>query len=342
MHLTIADLLASPNHFLSHFEGDQAVFLEMDRAAYARSIFVDRRIAPASQRVVKVGADRLAAVADSGQGVAPGPGWIFHIAHCGSTLLARALDHANSLVIREPVTLRQLGVEAANGQRGRAWQTKLDLAAKLLARRYAPDAPVIIKGNVPTNIIVPDLMAISPSSPAIFLHYPLENYLLAILRSPNHRNWVESVTSELGPALVSEIGDDQAMTPATRAAALWVVQMRIYAAALAQYPHTVSLDADALFQNPETALAAAFSYFGIGAGAADVKEVMASGLFATYSKNPSITFDNAMRLERQAVVRSEMASEISIARAWVESRLTTRPLPARLRPLYGPGVALLG
>ncbi len=47
MSLTIADLLASPDHYLQRFDRAQAVFVPMDRAAYHRSIFLDARIAPA-------------------------------------------------------------------------------------------------------------------------------------------------------------------------------------------------------------------------------------------------------------------------------------------------------
>lgn len=38
--------------------------------------------------------------------------WIFQMAHCGSTLLARALDDPGaSLVLREPLSLRQTAVQ---------------------------------------------------------------------------------------------------------------------------------------------------------------------------------------------------------------------------------------
>jgi len=49
MSLTIDDLFASPDHYLHSFEGDAAVFVPMDRAAYHRSIFLDGRISPAGE-----------------------------------------------------------------------------------------------------------------------------------------------------------------------------------------------------------------------------------------------------------------------------------------------------
>ena len=44
MSLTLADLFASPDHYLHSIDGDAAVFVPMDRAAYGRSIFLDGRI----------------------------------------------------------------------------------------------------------------------------------------------------------------------------------------------------------------------------------------------------------------------------------------------------------
>ena len=108
MTLTLDDLLASPDHYLHSFEGDATIFVPMDREAYRRSIFLDRRISPPSTRSMQLPAGTLI-----GHSSAPKQtGWIFHVAHCGSTLLARALDQAQgNLVLREPLALRQVAIE---------------------------------------------------------------------------------------------------------------------------------------------------------------------------------------------------------------------------------------
>src|SRR6478672_6723699 len=105
-------LFATPDHYLFAFDGDRAVFRAMDRAAYHRSIFLDRRISPASEAAFEVPLAPLIAWQEAHQPRPPRIGWIFHIAHCGSTLLARALDLPDrSLVLREPLALRQLGIQ---------------------------------------------------------------------------------------------------------------------------------------------------------------------------------------------------------------------------------------
>lgn len=345
MQLKISDLFATPDHFLFAFEGEHSLFLEMDRAAYQRSIFLDRRIVPLSERMLQVPTAQLTAYRDQ---AAPTPriGWIFHVAHCGSTMLARALDVAASdLVLREPMVTRQLGVEAATGFPGRtpdgSWLARLRLAITMLGRRYGA-GPVIVKANVPVNFIVPQLLAMDPAAPALFLYFPLDQYLMAILRTPNHVKWVESITAELRPALEAELGSLGGLDAPRLAAALWLAQMRIYARALDLCPQARSLHAEGLFDTPRPVLEAAFRYFGLPSGAVDIDALVKGPLFSTYSKNPQVAFDNDKRRERQENLKREMARELEAARRWVMQRLDRHPLPARLpAPLAGESPELL-
>lgn len=321
MELTIESLFASPDHHFFAFEGDQALFRTMDRGAYHRSIFLDRRIAAVDDREVRVPVAALTASDLAVSRIA----WIFHVAHCGSTLLARALDRPEgNLVLREPRPLRQLGLTRGAADEG--WRARLKLAAALAGRRYRPDLPTIVKANVPVNFIAADLLALDPEAPAILLYFPLRAYLLAVLRSPAHRQWVVNVTTQLDIAGVA------GLDVAERAAALWLAQMRLYAELLAQYPGVRSLHADEFLDAPHPALAAAAAHFGV-----DV-DLDADALLATYSKNPGQAFDNAARLELRAETERTLGPEVARARAWVENH----PVPARLdRPLVGDSPLLL-
>jgi hypothetical protein len=322
------DPLRSPDRFLYAFEGADALILPVTRAVYRRSIFLDQRIALDHGQITPVPVAALGGLA-----APPRTGWIFHIAHCGSTLLARALDRNDAtLVLREPLALRQLGVEAARGARGPDWATRLAAARALLGRRYAADAPAIVKANVPVNAMLDELLAADPDAPAILLHFPLEPYLLAILRSDGHRGWVEHVTGELAPAIAAAVGPIAGLGVAEKAAALWLFQMRAFAAVLARFPNARALDAAQLFAAPAAVLRAAFALFGVGVGEAAIAEIVAGPLFSTYSKNPALAFDNAMRAERQAALAQALRPELDRARAWLDRRPEAAALPARLTP----------
>ncbi len=331
-------LLSSPDLFLHSFEERDAVFFEMDREAYFRSIFTDKRISPKSQTPQRAPLADLFSATENAQ--AASVGYIFHIAHCGSTLLARALDLKESnLVCREPFVLRQLGVMAANGGEGE-FERRLKLARVMLGRRYNASGPVIVKANVPVNFMIPELMRRQADEPAIFLHYGLEDYLLAILRSQMHRGWVQHVSNELGAGIEHVAGprDDESIP--VLAARLWLTQMLQFDAALVAYPNAKSLGAEDLFERPKEVISAAFVHFGQPQSESGVDAIVTSDLFSRYSKDPRHQFDNAQRVERRAKLKIELAAELDAALSWMSTR--GDKLPARLaKPLVGEGPTLL-
>ena len=282
MQLTLAAIAASPDHYLPSFEGADAVIVPMDRAAYARSIFLDARISPAGDGAALFPASALAEAAPPPQTTA----WIFHVAHCGSTLLARALEHVSSgLVLREPMALRQLAFAPD--------PVRLRLALAMLSRRYGGEAPTLIKANVPVN--------------AVFLYLGLEDYALAVLRSPQHRGWVRELAARFAGALP---GSDDAAS----LAALWLWQMRAFAAALDVMPQGVTLDAERFYAAPGPTLAALAPRLGRAVDPARVAEAVSGPLFQTYSKRPGAAFDNTARLERRALLMRELAGDLAQVR----------------------------
>ena len=311
----LARLANSPDYYFYAFEGDEAVFVTMDRAAYQRSIFLDHRISPAAEGSIKVPVAELARKLLAAQET----NWIFHVAHCGSTLLARALEAlgdgsrdeprdepGEGLVLREPLALRQLGLAPD--------RARLELTLALLSRRYPGDGATLIKANVPVNFLLGEIAAADPSARAVFLYCGLQDYLLAILRSANHRAWLRGVTGQLRGHLC-ELAH---LSDAEVGAALWLAQMRRFGAALNRMPNARSLDAEQFFVLPARALAAAAECFAIPASPAEIETVIGGSLFETYSKNPAIEFDNSVRLARRERSMGELAGEIARAQEWVE------------------------
>lgn len=302
MTASLDQLCRSPDGYLHSFEGVEAVFVPMDRAAYRRSIFLDRRISTAGPGGWRVPSAQLAEAAPASLPC----DWIFHIAHCGSTLLARALDElGGKLVLREPFALRQLALD------GNAALLEPTLA--LLARRYPGEGPVLIKANVPVNFLLPAIVGARPQALAVLLYSELADYLLAILRSDNHRAWLRNVTGLLADAIAEPLP----ATDAELAALLWIAQLRRFAGALEAWPQARSLEAEAFFTRPAETLTAAAALFGQPSAA--IPELVAGPLFNTYSKNPGQAFDNAARLERRAAVAGELAGEIALAERWIDA-----------------------
>jgi hypothetical protein len=332
-------LFERPDLFLLGFEETYAVFIEMDRDAYQRSIFLDKRISPAKPALIRMETAPLLALREKAAPAPPSVSYIFHMAHCGSTLLARALDvPGETIVYREPQALRQMGVEAGESEE---WRRRLQLVTALLSRAYPGEGPRIVKANVPVNFIIPQLMALNAEARAVLLYFPLEHYLAAILRTPNHRNWVAGISNEMQRGIAAA-APNEARTLAEMAARLWFAQIALYADALAAHPQLVSLNAEDLFNDPRRVVGAAFDYFGAPRSAAKLDAIVSGELFARYSKKPDQKFDNAARLARREALQREIGGEIAEARAWVARVAETRPLPERLaNPLSGESPALL-
>lgn len=301
--MTLADLVSTPDNYLHSFEGDEAVFVPMDHAAYRRSIFLDARISPAADGAMRVPVEMLAGI----DGPSPQMGWIFHVAHCGSTLLARALeDLSGALVLKEPAALRQLGFAPD--------PARLDLVLAMLARRYDPAAPNVVKANVPVNFLLPEIAARRPQDKAIALYWNLGDYLTAILRSENHRQWLRGITDHFAAQL--ELPEDA--TDAVRAAALWRGQAMRFLALAQAMPQTRALDAAVLFADPARAVGLSAAHLSLPAAPEDIERVVGGTLFSTYSKRPDVAFGNADRLARAEAVSRAVADEIESARAWIE------------------------
>ncbi|MFD1610737.1 hypothetical protein ACFSCW_02855 [Sphingomonas tabacisoli] len=338
--MRIEDLFATPDHYLWGFEGDLARFVPMNRAAFRRSLFLDQRIAAPTAQELRVPIDPLLAAFRQWQAPRPRTGYIFHIAHCGSTLLSRALDLSEHVLgLREPWALRQLAVAGAQGAAEDAgWREGLDLVTGLLARRYRPDEPVIVKANVPVNFVLPQLFAQDADAPAILLHLPAEAYVLAVLRTEEHRAWVRFVTDELRPAMEAALGEALPAGDVQRAAALWLAQMIGFADALGRFSSARSLDAARFYTAPAETLSAAFTLFGVSG--ADAEAIGRAPLFHEHAKNAGRRFSEAERQARQEETRAALANDLNAARDWLEARAERVP-SALARPLVGDPVPLL-
>ncbi|HYD26044.1 MAG TPA: hypothetical protein VEB68_14755 [Croceibacterium sp.] len=346
MPITLHDLANDPALFLFGFDDDSAVFQTMTRDAFARSIFLDGRIKHGGLPSARVPVDALL------RGWQPPPqaerriGWIFHVAQCGSTLLARALDRpGRSLVLREPMALRRLGV-LAGGDGGAADErlaALLRATLALLGKRWEADAPVIAKANVPVNFIAAEIMALDPAAPALLLHFPLDSYVAAVLRTEGHVRWAEAVFDELRLADSPYAGGQAPDSPATKVAALWFAQMKAFERIAAAFPMARSLDANRFFARPADTIAAAAALFGVPLDPGEAAAIAAGELFRSYSKNPALDYDPEVREAREAEAKQRLTAEIAAARGWAREAQARHGLPEALaRPLLGEPAPLLG
>lgn len=341
-----ATFFERPDVYPLDFDAGQLALVPMSRDAYRRSIFMDRnRIVPAEAAGWQVS---LPAMLQEFERRAPAPrpmAFVFHMAHCGSTLLARALDvPGRSLVLREPYTLRQLGVEAAARPAGPAnpelWGRCLRLATGLLSRRWEDREQVVVKANVPVNFMIGPLLDAAPGSRGVLLHCGFERYLLSVMKTPMHCNWVDNVTRQLAGGIRATPGfesvDAARLQTAEAAACLWAVQMRRYESALAAHQGLASLDCDLFLASPHEVLAGVAHWLGLGLADPELRAIADSGLFRRHGKDPGRAYSRADRERELEALRAQLAGPLRQARDWLDARFgegmagTTldRPVPA--------------
>jgi hypothetical protein len=343
--MDIAAIFQDPRLMLFGLDSGVARFVPMTRESYARSIFFDRRLQPAGQQFTQVPLQALLAHLDETGFVPPRIRFIHHFAHSGSTLLARALEHPENLIIREPAHLRQLGVSAGAGIPDVVpphLRAPLALSLTMLGKRFTQDSTVIVKGNVPISLLAEAIAQADPGQPAILLYFPLEDYCAAVLRTPGHQSWVERVTHDIALNRDPLVGDIGGLTTAEKAAALWYSMIKRFERLLAQHPNMRSLDANQLFDRPAETIAAASDLLGAGLDAHFAEAVANGPLLSSYSKNPNLPFDNSVRRQLGEKAKSLLADELLAARRWVEKRAADSQVPEALdRPLIRKSAPLL-
>jgi hypothetical protein len=343
--------LTSPDYFFWGYKGSEAYFVNMTRDLYFKSIFSDHRICARNSEIIRLPLAQLLDRFEEETFPAPKLSYVFHMAHGGSTLLARALDvQGMNIVYREPAALRQLGVVAADGQLGanpsEIWRRVFKLSTVLLAKKYQKGERVIIKANVPVNFIIPQLMNVHPNTRGIILFAGLEDYLLSILKSQGHRTWVRNIVDEIGNGLDTIIGmtkeERKALSDAEAAACLWMAQIHLFDNALKKYANLKSLDAEAFFGNPKLVLSKAFQFYRLKVKDEKLAAIVKSDLFTRHSKTPEQKFDNSQRLQQKQLLRAQISDELMRARQWVDSHLDQCALPESLpKPLMAEYTKLL-
>lgn len=307
-----SQIFASPDYHCLGLGEHHASFVEMDREHYRQSIFLDRRLSPKVPSVFNL---PLSSLAEAGpQSVKP-PSWIFHIAHCGSTLLANLLDQpGQSLALREPPALRQIGIERTSAMDPTRLSDRLSIVHRLCARRYSEREVPVIKANVPVNFILDLIDGQQRQAPAVMLYLDWRAYLLAILRTDNHRAWLHRITDAFRQPIERETGQPLGSASSERAAALWLTQMRLYAGYLGRNANAAVLNTQRLFDDPVTTASVVAQHLGLEG----VEPSRNAAQLGTYSKDPSRSFDSDERRARALQDEQRLAGELAQAEAWLD------------------------
>lgn len=255
----------------------------------------------------------------------PGPlHFLFHSAFCSSTLLVRALDRPGvAMGLSEPVILNDVVGFRRRGGAPRDVARLADLATRLLARPFGPGEAVVVKPSNVINPLAELVLALRGEAKAVFLHAPLETFLLSVARKGLEcRLWARELADGyltegylaplgLAPADLFRQSDLQV------AAVGWLAQHRHFAELAAKLgPERLrSLDAERLSAAPGPAIAAAAAHYGLALGADAVAEIVAGPAFTRHSKSGA-AYSAQARRDDYAAARAAHGDEVALVLEW--------------------------
>ncbi len=332
------------------FEKMEARFVHMTRRTFRVSSFLDQRIVTATPFELRVPLGDL--IDDTSTAGQQSVCYVFHTAFCGSTLLARSLDHRRlCLPYKEPMALTQYCQSVS--------ELPPEMRAELLSRIvrwlaktfHAGETPLIKLSNL-CSFVIAELLDSRPRPRGLFLYSDLRTFLCSILPSKARRAWVRknlAITSCLAaPTGIAKDLDVMSLNDAEAASCLWLRQMHNYLQLVGKTGHdrVASLHCELFFGHPETALEAISEFFDLGFAGREIKRTVTGKVFDTYSKpvpegrlgkilgrmglyyGPAPQrFDKTQRAKILLAGESKYGSELAQGIDWVEDMTRHEQIP---------------
>lgn len=239
--------------------------------------------------------------------------FLFHISHCGSTLLSRLLGETDQLfAIREPGVLRGLTVADPDA--------RLQAVLGLLSRRFHARQKPIVKATSVVNAVAARLMDQVPESRAIAIQIPAASFLAAVL--DGSQSDIAAHAADRSRRL-SELGLVDAAppptTPGEQAAAAWLCEMATLQSLADRHPGRVAwLDFEAFLERPEPVFQAACDHLEI---TTDAAAIVRGPLMDRYAKRTDVAYDASFRRNLLDAAGRRFASDITAGLAWLQRHL---------------------
>ena len=269
------------------------------------------------------------------QGDAPPADAIFHIGHCGSTLLSRLLESWPQLQgLREPLPLRTL---AEVWPRLHAPESRLSPqeASHLLqalwtawSRPLGTQARSVVKATSGCNGLIAPLLDAHPAMRTVLLDMPLRPYLATLLKSPDSvRDAASAAAERLHDLHARGFGEGvwlHALSLPQQCAMGWLAErIRFDALARAQPGRVLRVDFEQLLAQPETVMHAIATHLALDP--AGVAAAMDSPAWHRYAKAQDHGYGRDDRAHDLALAMQRHRVEIEAGVAWVEDRVQRYP-----------------
>ncbi len=317
--MNVTGLRAKPEYLLHHIAPDrnEALFVPSDQSLLRDLSFIDGRASFSKGPAVTIALDDLInnSVPPSGA-----DRYIFHVAFCGSTLLARLLDQPGSaLVLKEPNVLVDLSNWKHSGPDAR-FAPAVDHALSYLRRPWTAGEPIIVKPTNWINNLLPDIVRCRAQLHAVFVTMAPEAYIMAVLRGGRDRlAFTARTAAHLAPSCANGKVWLQAAIAATadpigRTLNLALVALRLQEILFSAETGT-RIDASAIFTDPVEAAIRASKALALDMDEATIAATVAARKTIN-SKAPDRKFSLAEREGEHSEIERHHGAAIKTALDW--------------------------
>lgn len=323
-----ADILDDPEYlpFQLDLAAGRVLFVRLNAQQRDDAAFLDQRALPQRPEGAWLPLSMLDAQPPSRD--AADVDAIFHIGHCGSTLLSRLLQvwpEVESL--REPLPLRTLAGHW-HAPATSAWMSRL---MPYWRRPLPPRTRVAIKATSSCNGLIEPMLRTHAIRRAVLLDMPLEPWLATLLKSEDSLRDATAATDERETVLHAHgIALDAQTRPCdiVEACAMgWFAeQLRFDALARGEHAERVlRVDFEDLLASPETALTRIAGHLALDIDG--VAQAMDAPAWKRYSKAQQHGYGREDRDHDLTLARQRFADQIAVGRARVERLSQRHPQP---------------
>jgi hypothetical protein len=306
---------------------ERVLLLRLSPEDFARASFLDQRVVTREMQGAWFGWEQLERCLAGAHASTP-PHFIFHVGHCGSTLLTRLLAELGVLPLREPLPLRALAeVHAELAAPYCRWsRSSFERRLEIVVASYSRGTrPAAVKASSFCNDLAIDLLAKSAASRATICYVTLRPYIASMLVGSSSRLDLLAMAplrlrrfdarAQGGAGRLSE------MRPGVIAAMSWLTEMSALAGAVdalaADRVHCI--DFDAFLVDVPAGVRKLADHVMPGIPSERVAAATVSPSLKQYSKAPEHAFDAGVRRRVLAQAEAQFGDEILAGLRWSES-----------------------
>jgi hypothetical protein len=325
----LSDLFASPewHPFKINVQRRTVTFGRLSREAYVDSLFLGMELAELTgEDIYEFRLDDLFLAAAGVPSVTKPVHYILHTAFCCSTLLSRYFELLpDCFVLKEPQLLAEMGMISTDSLTD--WHEVFPLSIRLLSRTYRADQFPVIKVNVPTNILGPELLGQNPQATIIFMINPLRDFLLSALKKRRRRGQIRywnHYTAILAAHRIPELAaiSPDELTDAQAIAYWWFVnQFLCHELCSGEYRSRVLMvDGRQVADRPTEILPAIMAHCRLPLDKGLLEKLVTHPSIRKHAKDQTLFYDAESRRQEMADLEQRYAKEADKAIAWAASR----------------------